>query len=139
MKIPGIFYYLGFRILFPLLIGGGVIVWGLFFGKLPEEEENKIFDNFVQITCDVYARDKSLTEREVIAQTLTELKEKMDLNDLEITRFMRTFEDLDDPNNRFYEAIAKWVECGYQKLEDYGIMKDKDGELMLDPNFKYEE
>ena len=100
--------------------------------------KDKIFDNFVQITCDVYSRDKSQTETQVLNHTFTELKKKMDLNDLELTKFIKTFEDLDDPNNRFYEAIAKWVDCGFQKMENYGIISDKNGELILDPNFKIE-
>ncbi len=100
--------------------------------------KDKIFDNFVQITCDVYSRDKSQTERQVLDYTFTELKKKMDLNDLELTKFIKTFEDLDDPNNRIYEAIAKWVDCGFQKMEDYGIVTDKKGELILNPNLKIE-
>ena len=139
MKIPGFFYYLGFRILFPLLIGGGVIVWALFFGKLPEEEEKKIFDNYVRIGCDVYARDKSQTEEEVITKTITELQEKMDLSNVDLNLFLNSLEDTDNPDSRIYELMAKWVDCGFQKLEDFGIIKDKDGELILDPNFKYEE
>ena len=139
MKIPGFFYYLGLRILIPLLIGGGVIVYSLFFGKLPEEEEKKIFDTYVQIGCDVYARDKSQTEKEVIVKTITELQEKMDLSNVDLNLFLNSLKDTDNPESRIYELMAKWVDCGFQKLEDFGIIKDMEGELMLDPNFKYEE
>ena len=138
MKIPGFIYYLGFRLLIPIVIGGGALIWGLLFTEIPKQDENEIFDNYVQITCDVYARDKSKTEKEVVYQTLLELQKKMNLSDLELNRFMNTLNDLDDPNNRIYEALAKWVDCGFQKMDDYGIIPDKNGKSILDPNFKYE-